>query len=81
MIKKVVSKSQYRAPDDLFGVAIRYTCIDEEGKMWVGNDEYETQVNYCPMTGEKAPVQMESTDQTVQLADNTVRTYRRYVNK
>lgn len=80
MIKKVVSKSQYRAPDDLFGVAIRYTCIDDEGKMWVGNDEYETQVNYCPMTGEKAPVQMKS-EEGCFTYEGKITNYKLYTNE
>jgi len=30
--------------------------------MWVGNGEYETQVNYCPFTGQPAPKQMKLVD-------------------
>jgi hypothetical protein len=29
-----------------------------EGRMWVGNDEYETQVNFCPFTGKEALTEM-----------------------
>lgn len=43
----------------LYGTAINYTYIDKDGKMWVGNSEYETQVNFCPMTGKPALTQME----------------------
>jgi hypothetical protein len=41
-----------------WGTAIDYTIVKADGTMWVGNGEYETRVNYCPWTGEKAPVQM-----------------------
>src|ERR1035437_732824 len=30
--------------------------IPELGTFWAGNDEYESQVNYCPFCGAKAPV-------------------------
>jgi hypothetical protein len=50
----------YRAPKNIWGSAITYVKINKDGKMWVGNDEYETQVNYCPFTGTPAPVQMKS---------------------
>ena len=49
---------EYRSPEGLWGIAISYTRIDEEGKMWIGNGEYESQVNYCPFTGTPAPIQM-----------------------
>ena len=29
-----------------------------DGTIWIGNDEYETQVNFCPMTGEPAKKMM-----------------------
>ena len=48
----------YRSPEDLYGEAISYTIFKEDGTIWVGNDEYETQVNYCPMTGEPAKKMM-----------------------
>ena len=51
-------KNKHYSPDRLYGVAINYTRIDNEGKMWVGNNEYETQVNFCPWTGKPAPTQL-----------------------
>ncbi len=31
-------------------------CIEEaDGKFWVGDGEGETQVNFCPYCGQKAP--------------------------
>ena len=53
-----MSKNGYYVPEGLWGHAVRYTYIDENGKMWIGNGEYESQVNYCPVTGEPAPTQM-----------------------
>lgn len=50
------------APYNAYGEAIEY-CIedeDEDGKFWAGNDEYESQVNYCPVCGAKAPKQVEN---------------------
>ena len=49
----------FYTPDELYGPAIKYTRIDVHGRMWVGDYEYESQVNYCPMTGKKAPIQLE----------------------
>ena len=49
----------YDTISNLYGSAIYYTCIDADGKMWVGNGEYESQVNYCPITGKKAKIKIE----------------------
>lgn len=41
-------------PQHLFGNAIN-TCIEDlDGYLFVGNGEYGSQVNYCPMCGYKA---------------------------
>ena len=46
---------------DSYGRAI-YSCYEREvegGKeLWVGNNEYESQVNYCPYCGKKAEIQV-----------------------
>lgn len=54
----VKEKKHYRSPEALFGEAINYVKVLDDGTMWVGNDEYETQVNFCPYTGEPAKKQM-----------------------
>jgi hypothetical protein len=36
-----------------WGPAIAYITI-RDGKMFVANSEYETQVNFCPFCGEEA---------------------------
>jgi hypothetical protein len=52
---------QYDSQYGLWGHAVTYTRVDKMGKMWIGNGEYENQVNYCPYTGIAAPVQMKLT--------------------
>lgn len=49
----------YGAPRNLFGAAINHVEIDEKGRMWAHNNEYSTQVNFHPFTGEPAPTKME----------------------
>ena len=56
------NKEYYKSPNKLWGSAVDYVYTDESGKMFVGNDEYETQVNYCPFTGTPAPKQMNEID-------------------
>lgn len=45
----------YKSPYNLWGQAVDYVRIDDDGRMWIGNGEYETQVNFCPFTGTEAP--------------------------
>ena len=52
------NKKHFRSPDSMYGPSINYTLIREDGTMWVGNGEYETQVNFCPWTGQEAKKQM-----------------------
>lgn len=49
----------YKSPDGLYGPAVTTVSMDEEGKMWVENGEYKSQVNFCPFTGTPAEKQME----------------------
>jgi hypothetical protein len=49
------------SPDGAYGPAIDECNEDDEGRFWVGNGEYESQVNYCPVCGMKAPRQIEET--------------------
>jgi len=80
--KYLATQDNYFSPDGLWGVAIRYTRIDEEGKMWVGNDEYESQVNFCPMTGIEAPVKLKLVkEETVIRKDGTTKTFKEYTNE
>ena len=36
----------------------QYEKIPPAGTFWTGNKEYESQVNYCPFCGAKAPTQV-----------------------
>ena len=38
------------------GPAITSCYEDDDGTLWAGNVEYETQVNFCPRCGYKAKV-------------------------
>jgi len=41
-----------------YGYAI-YECEENErGELWVGNDEYGSQVNFCPFCGAAAKVKI-----------------------
>jgi hypothetical protein len=72
---------KYTTPDGLWGVAISYTRTDKEGKMWVGNGEYESQVNYCPVTGQMAPVQMKRVHTFIKSSDGLIKTITKYTNE
>ncbi|KKM86038.1 hypothetical protein LCGC14_1283020 [marine sediment metagenome] len=53
-----IHKCVCKVPHAIYGPAID-VCIEEEnGKYWVDNDEYSSQVNYCPFCGSKAPTQI-----------------------
>ena len=56
--EKILEKREYQAPEGLWGSSVTYTKIMADGTIWIGNDEYETQVNFCPMTGEPAKKMM-----------------------
>ena len=40
-------------PKAAYGEAIRYCYEDESGKLWITNEEYASQVNFCPYCGYK----------------------------
>jgi hypothetical protein len=79
--KYLKTKDEYSTPEELWGVAIKYTRIDKEGKMWVGNDEYESQVNFCPMTGAEAPVKLKLVEEIITQRDGTTRPFKKYINE
>jgi hypothetical protein len=68
-----MDRFNYNAPESMWGQAIKYTYTKEDGTMWVGNEEYETQVNFCPMTGKPAEKQMTGTEK--QLSNSTNYTF------
>ena len=80
--KYLATQDNYTTPYELWGHAINYTRIDEEGKMWVGNDEYESQVNFCPMTGIEAPVKLKLVEKIVTEKDGIItKTFKEYTNE
>ena len=38
-------------PSEAYGEAITHCIEDDNGKLWAGNDEYSSQVNFCPYCG------------------------------
>jgi len=44
-------------PKAAYGATITYCYEDAEGKLWVTNEEYASQVNFCPYCGYKAKVE------------------------
>jgi len=61
------------SPSRSCGTAVKY-CVEYlaiAGVFWAGNGEYESQVNFCPVCGTKAPVQTPSqeTDEGQELFD------------
>jgi hypothetical protein len=40
------------------GPAVTMCYEDAEGRLWVTNEEYITQVNFCPFCGYEAPNQI-----------------------
>lgn len=41
-------------PEAVYGSAIASCYEDETGKLWITNEEYASQVNFCPYCGFKA---------------------------
>ena len=46
---------KYMTPHAAYGNAIAECFELDNGQFWVGNGEYESQVNYCPFCGVSAP--------------------------
>jgi len=42
------------------GGAIAWVYETEDGRLWVDNDEYVSQVNFCPFTGYEAKVKVKN---------------------
>jgi hypothetical protein len=47
-----------KAEHGQYGYAVMYCVENEVGELWVDNDEYQSQVNYCPFCGYKAAKQI-----------------------
>jgi len=46
-------------PHRLCGAAIQCCIEDECGALWIDNNEYASQVNFCPYCGYKSPTQID----------------------
>jgi hypothetical protein len=56
MIEMAKHKCEMDNESGDYGAAIE-SCIeyDDDGRFWVGNGEYSSQVAFCPVCGAKAP--------------------------
>lgn len=45
-------------PKDAYGSAVDFCIENEKGELWASNDEYASQVNFCPYCGFKARIQL-----------------------
>ena len=45
---------ELNSPNDGYGAAVEQCCEWSDGTLWVGNGEYASQVNFCPVCGHKA---------------------------
>lgn len=52
------------------GSAVTECSEDEDGTLWAGNGEYESQVNFCPGCGYKAKVPSPEDGQDISLPEN-----------
>mgnify|MGYP003404892953 CR=1 FL=1 len=50
--------SEEEIESSCYGVAISTCAEDEDGRLWVDNEEYGNAVNYCPFCGFKAKISM-----------------------
>ena len=60
--KKTKEKTLHKCigdlPDSAYGDAITECYEEDNGKLWAGNGEYNSQVNFCPYCGYKAKKQV-----------------------
>lgn len=53
-----MKQEDIETPHALHGNAISEIIFTDNGEIWISNGEYASQVNYCPMTGKKAGIQV-----------------------
>ena len=58
MVKTKLHKCEHKAPSDGYGVAVSECWEEEDGTLWVSNEEYTSQVNFCPTCGYEAKVKI-----------------------
>ena len=54
MTIKTQHECEISRPHGSYGYAIDYCSEDEQGRFWVGNGEYYSQVKFCPECGIQA---------------------------
>jgi len=52
MIKQHMCRANYNYR--LYGIAVDGCYEDEDGRFWITNGEYESEVAYCPVCGKQA---------------------------
>ena len=58
--KKLIKKKKHncyfnqKTSHGLWGHAAKHCYEEDDGTLWITNDEYMTQVNYCPLCGHEA---------------------------
>jgi hypothetical protein len=57
-MEKHLCKAPYEAERSLWGKAITKCEEDENNKLFVDNEEYGSQVNFCPYCGYQAKVKI-----------------------
>lgn len=55
MTIKAQHECEISSPHGSYGCAVDYCQEDEQGRFWVGNGEYSSQVKFCPECGIQAP--------------------------
>ena len=53
-MSNMLHRCEGELPHDGYGPAIDVCIENDNGQLWVSNDEYASQVNYCPYCGYKA---------------------------
>ena len=60
-----LDKEEYFFQHDFGKPAIEYCTEDEKGRLWCGNSENRTRVNFCPFCGYKALQQVKRCSDTI----------------
>lgn len=58
-MKHKCNRPENASKDVGYGNAVEVCIEGDDGEFWAYNDEYATQVNYCPFCGDKAQKQIE----------------------
>ncbi len=53
-----IPKTAGKVEKHRYGLAVKVCYENTDGKLWVDNNEYNNQVNYCPFCGYKARIKI-----------------------